>query len=74
MFGPQSITWQGDRETAIFLGDGSSNLGMGKHSDTFADPIGRFDHTFGTVFTVVFGNLVRAVQDRRYHLTFWREI
>jgi uncharacterized protein (DUF2236 family) len=60
VFGPRSITWQVDREAAIFLGAGRALLlqlahpwisaAVEQHSDTFANPIGRFHRTFGTVF------------------------
>src|SRR6516165_3390117 len=65
IFGPRSVTWQVDREAAIFLGAGRALLlqlahpwiaaAVEQHSDTFANPIGRFHRTFGTVFTMVFG-------------------
>jgi hypothetical protein len=52
IFGPRSITWQVDREAAIFLGAGRALLlqvahpwiaaAIEQHSDTFANPIGRF--------------------------------
>src|SRR4029453_15542064 len=67
VFGPRSITWQVDREAAIFLGAGRALLlqlahpwvaaAVEQHSDTFANPIGRFHRTFSTVFTMVFGSL-----------------
>ena len=57
IFGPQSVTWQVDREAAIFLGAGRALLlqlahpwiaaAIEQHSDTFADPVGRFHRTFG---------------------------
>jgi uncharacterized protein (DUF2236 family) len=78
VFGPRSITWQVDREAAIFLGAGRALLlqlahpwvaaAVAQHSDTFANPIGRFHRTFGTVFTMVFGTLAQSFEAaRRLH-------
>src|SRR5262249_59278227 len=67
MFGPRSMTWRVNREAAIFLGAGRALLlqlahpwiaaAIEQHSDTFANPIGRFHPTFSTLFTMVFGPL-----------------
>jgi uncharacterized protein (DUF2236 family) len=78
VFGPQSITWQVDREAAIFLGAGRALLlqlahpwvaaAVEQHSETFANPIGRFHRTFSTVFTMVFGTLDQSLDAaRRLH-------
>jgi uncharacterized protein (DUF2236 family) len=78
VFGPRSITWQVNREAAIFLGAGRALLlqlahpwvaaAVAQHSDTFANPIGRFHRTFGTVFTMVFGTLDQSFEAaRRLH-------
>src|SRR5262245_34614215 len=78
IFGPRSITWQVDREAAIFLGAGRALLlqlahhwvaaAVEQHSDTFANPIGRFHRTFSTVFTMVFGSLDHSLDAaRRLH-------
>jgi uncharacterized protein (DUF2236 family) len=78
VFGPRSITWQVDREAAIFLGAGRALLlqlahpwiaaAIEQHSDTFANPVGRFHRTFGTVFTMVFGTLAQSLDAaRRLH-------
>ena len=78
VFGPRSITWQVDRQAAIFLGAGRALLlqlahpwvaaAIEQHSDTFADPIGRFHRTFSTVFTMVFGSLDQSLDAaRRLH-------
>jgi uncharacterized protein (DUF2236 family) len=77
-FGPQSVTWQVDREAAIFLGAGRALLlqlahpwvaaAIEQHSRTFADPIGRFHRTFSVVFAMVFGSLDQALgAARRLH-------
>jgi uncharacterized protein (DUF2236 family) len=73
VFGPRSITWQVDREAAIFLGAGRALLlqlahpwiaaAIEQHSDTFANPVGRFHRTFGT-----FGTLAQSLDAaRRLH-------
>ena len=78
VFGPRSMTWQVDREAAIFLGAGRALLlqlahpwvaaAVEQHSDTFANPIGRFHRTFSTVFTMVFGTLDQSLDAaRRLH-------
>jgi uncharacterized protein (DUF2236 family) len=78
VFGPRSLTWQIDRESAIFFGAGRALLlqlahpwvaaAIEQHSDTFADPVGRFHRTFSTVFAMVFGTLDQAVSAaRRLH-------
>jgi uncharacterized protein (DUF2236 family) len=78
VFGPRSITWQVDREAAIFLGAGRALLlqlahpwvaaAIEQQSDTFANPIGRFHRTFSTVFTMVFGSLDQSLDAaRRLH-------
>ena len=78
IFGPRSFTWQIDRESAIFLGAGRALLlqfahpwvaaAIEQHSDTFADPVGRFHRTFGTVFSMVFGTLDQSMDAaRRLH-------
>jgi uncharacterized protein (DUF2236 family) len=78
IFGPRSITWKIDRESAIFLGAGRALLlqlahpwvaaAIEQHSDTFTDPMGRFHRTFGTVFSMVFGTLEQSLSAaRRLH-------
>jgi len=78
VFGPRSITWRIDREAAIFLGAGRALLlqlahpwvaaAVEQHSDTFANPVGRFHRTFSTVFTMVFGTLDQSLDAaRRLH-------
>jgi ER-bound oxygenase mpaB/B'/Rubber oxygenase, catalytic domain len=76
IFGPRSITWQVNREAAIFLGAGRALLlqlahpwvaaAVEQHSDTFAHPIGRFHRTFSTVFTMVFGTLDQSLAAARH--------
>jgi uncharacterized protein (DUF2236 family) len=76
IFGPRSITWQVDREAAIFLGAGRALLlqlahpwvaaAIERHPATFANPIGRFHRTFSTVFTMVFGSLDQSLDAARH--------
>ncbi|KYH00825.1 oxygenase MpaB family protein [Bradyrhizobium sp. DOA1] len=75
VFGPDTLTWQIDREAVIFLGAGRALLlqlahpwvaaAIAEHSSTLADPIGRFHRTFDIVFAMVFGSLDRAVLSSR---------
>src|SRR3954464_11454013 len=75
VFGPDTVTWQIDREAVIFLGAGRALLlqlahpwvaaAIAEHSKTFADPIGRFHRTFDIVFAMVFGSLDRALLSSR---------
>jgi uncharacterized protein (DUF2236 family) len=78
VFGPRSMTWQVDRESAIFFGAGRALLlqlahpwvaaAIQQHSDTFTDPVGRFHRTFSTVFSMVFGTLDQSISAaRRLH-------
>src|SRR5262245_38318124 len=78
VFGPRSMTWRVNREAAIFLGAGRALLlqlahpwvaaAIEQHSETFANPIGRFHRTFSTVFTMVFGTLDQSFEAaRRLH-------
>jgi uncharacterized protein (DUF2236 family) len=78
IFGPQSLTWQVDREALIFLGAGRAlllqlahpwvSVAIAEHSHTLADPIGRFHRTFNVMFTMVFGSLDQALAAaRRLH-------
>jgi uncharacterized protein (DUF2236 family) len=78
LFGSRSVTWQIDRESAIFLGAGRALLlqlahpwvaaAIERHSDALADPVGRFHRTFSTVFSMVFGTLDQSMSAaRRLH-------
>jgi uncharacterized protein (DUF2236 family) len=78
VFGPGSLTWQIDRESAIFLGAGRALLlqlahpwvaaAIEQHSNAFADPVSRFHRTFSTVFAMVFGTLDQSIgAARRLH-------
>ena len=75
VFGPDTLTWRIDREAVIFLGAGRALLlqlahpwvaaAIAEHSNTLADPIGRFHRTFDIVFAMVFGSLDRAMLSSR---------
>jgi uncharacterized protein (DUF2236 family) len=78
VFGSRSLTWQIDRESAIFFGAGRALLlqlahpwvaaAIERHSSAFADPVGRFHRTFSTVFAMVFGTLDQSMDAaRRLH-------
>lgn len=78
VFGPRSMTWQVDREAAVFLGAGRALLlqlahpwiaaAIQHHSDALSDPIGRFHRTFSVVFSLVFGSLDQSLSTaRRLH-------
>lgn len=78
VFGPGSMVWYIDREAAVFLAAGRALLlqlahpwvaaAIAEHSQSLADPIGRFHRTFGFVFTMVFGTTDEAIAAaRRLH-------
>jgi len=78
LFGPDSVIWRIDRESALFLGAGRALMlqlahpwvaaAIMAHSRTLTDPIGRFHRTFEIMFTLVFGSLDQALDAaRRLH-------
>jgi uncharacterized protein (DUF2236 family) len=78
IFGPRSLAWRVNREAVVFLGAGRALLlqlahpwiaaAIEQHSDTFANPIARFQRTFSTMFTLVFGTLDESLAAaRRLH-------
>ncbi|HJL15311.1 MAG TPA: oxygenase MpaB family protein [Sandaracinaceae bacterium LLY-WYZ-13_1] len=78
IYGPGSLSWEVNREGVIMLGGGCAALmqlahpyvahAVDQHSHTRADPIGRFNRTFGHVFAMVFGDLDHALASaRRVH-------
>ena len=76
IFGPASITWRINRESALFLGAGRAALlqlahpwvaaALAEHSTVLHRPIARFHNTFRVVFTMVFGTLEQALAAARY--------
>jgi uncharacterized protein (DUF2236 family) len=69
-YGPGSITWRLDRETAMLLGGNRAVLmqlahpliaaGVNEHSAYRSDPYGRFLRTFTLTQTIVFGTRTEA--------------
>jgi uncharacterized protein (DUF2236 family) len=75
IFGPSSISWKINRESALFLGAGRASLlqlahpwvaaALDQHSNLRSDPLARFHNTFKVVFTVIFGTLQQALDASR---------
>ena len=76
IFGPGSISWRVNRESAIFLGAGRAALlqlahpwvatALEHHSNLRSDPLARFHNTFRVVFTMIFGTLDQALSASRH--------
>jgi uncharacterized protein (DUF2236 family) len=76
IFGPDSVTWKINRESALFLGAGRAAIlqlahpwvatALQQHSSLLARPIARFHNTFRIVFTMVFGTLDQALRAARH--------
>jgi uncharacterized protein (DUF2236 family) len=76
VFGPNSISWKVDRESALFLAGGRAALlqiahpwvaaALAQHSRVLANPIARFHNTFRVVFAMVFGSLDQALAASRH--------
>jgi len=76
IFGPSSISWKVNRESALFLGAGRAALlqlahpwvaaALDQHSNLRNDPLARFHNTFRVVFTMIFGTLEQALAASRY--------
>ena len=75
IFGPSSISWKINRESALFLGAGRASLlqlahpwvaaALDQHSNLRSDPLARFHNTFRVVFTTIFGTLQQALAASR---------
>jgi uncharacterized protein (DUF2236 family) len=75
LFGPKSISWKINRESALFLAAGRAALlqlahpwvaaAITQHSRTLNDPAARFHRTFRVIFTMVFGSLEQALSASR---------
>ncbi len=75
IFGPASISWKINRESALFLGAGRASLlqlahpwvaaALDQHSNLRSDPLARFHNTFKVVFTAIFGTLQQALAASR---------
>jgi uncharacterized protein (DUF2236 family) len=76
IFGPESMSWRINRESALFLGAGRAALlqlahpwvaaALADHSTVMNKPIARFHNTFRVVFTMVFGSLHQALASARH--------
>jgi uncharacterized protein (DUF2236 family) len=70
-FGPRSITWQVNRECAVFLAAGRASLlqlahpwvaaALAQHSNLLHDAVGRFHSTFRVIYTMLFGTRAQAI-------------
>jgi uncharacterized protein (DUF2236 family) len=78
IFGPDSVTWKVNRESALFLAAGRAALlqlahpwvaaAIAQHSRTLDDPIGRFHGTFRVMFAMSYGSVDHAfAAARRLH-------
>jgi uncharacterized protein (DUF2236 family) len=75
IFGPDSITWRINRESALFLGAGRAALlqlahpwvavALDQHSSLLNKPVARFHGTFRVVFTMIFGSAPQAFRAAR---------
>ncbi len=71
-FGPGSVTWQVNRESAVFLGAGRAALlqlahpwvavALTQHSNLLNDAVGRFHSTFRVIYTMLFGTRGQATE------------
>jgi uncharacterized protein (DUF2236 family) len=76
IFGPSSVSWKINRESALFLGAGRAALlqlahpwvaaALDRHSTLRSDPLARFHNTFRIVFTMIFGTLEQALAASRH--------
>jgi len=76
IFGPDSVTWLINRESALFLGAARAALlqlahpwvaaALAEHSTVLNRPIARFHNTFRIVFTMIFGTLAQATAAARH--------
>jgi uncharacterized protein (DUF2236 family) len=84
IFGPDSMTWKINRESALFLGAGRAALlqlahpwvatALAQHSSLLSKPIARFHNTFRIVFTMIFGSLDQALAAARHLYTLHTRI
>ncbi len=76
LFGPSSLSWRINRESALFLGAGRASLlqlahpwvaaALDQHSNLRTDPLARFHKTFRLIFTMIFGTLDQALAASRF--------
>jgi len=71
-FGPGSVTWHVNRESAVFLGAGRAALlqlahpwvavALAQHSNLLNDAVERFHSTFRVIYTMLFGTRGQATE------------
>jgi uncharacterized protein (DUF2236 family) len=71
-FGPGSVTWRVNRESAVFLAAGRAALlqlahpwvavALAHHSTLLNDAVGRFHSTFRVIYTMLFGTRAQAIE------------
>jgi uncharacterized protein (DUF2236 family) len=71
-FGPGSVTWRVNRESAVFLGAGRAALlqlahpwvttALAQHSNLLHDAVSRFHSTFGVIYSMLFGARAQALE------------
>lgn len=76
IFGPGSVSWKINRESAVFLGAGRAALlqlahpwvaaALEQHSSAMSRPIARFHNTFRIVYTMIFGTRGQALAAARH--------
>jgi uncharacterized protein (DUF2236 family) len=74
-FGPGSVSWQVNRESAVFLAAGRAALlqlahpwvasALAQHSSLLHDAVGRFHSTFRVIYTMLFGTRAQAIAASR---------
>jgi len=79
IFGPASLSWKINRESAMFLGAARAALlqlahpwvatALAQHSSLMSRPIARFHSTFRIVFAMIFGSLDQAAAAARHLYT-----
>jgi uncharacterized protein (DUF2236 family) len=79
IFGPGSMSWKINRESALFLGAARAALlqlahpwvatALAQHSSLMARPIARFHSTFRIVFAMIFGSREQALAAARHLYT-----
>jgi len=72
LYGPQSVTWQVNREAALLLGGGRALLlqlahplvaaGVAQHSNFRRDPMQRLYRTLELMLTITFADATRAIR------------
>jgi uncharacterized protein (DUF2236 family) len=75
IFGPGSVSWKINRESALFLAAGRAALlqlahpwvatAIAQHSKTLNNPVARFHRTFRVIFTMIFGTAEQALAASR---------